>query len=98
MGEQAVVHKFMLNDKRIASELHAVSAESWKLAGYCTHTRNHGYDSGFIKWSNRPQILQPPSSRQATRAALSFRCSATWACHHSARLEETVLEGAVCRR
>lgn len=53
----------MLNDKFIASELCSVSAEGWKQAGHHTHTRNHCYDSRFIKWSNRPKILQLPSSR-----------------------------------
>jgi len=72
----------MLKDKRIASELCATSVESWKQAGHHTRTRNHCYDSGFMKWPNRSEILQLPSSTDATRAALTFSCSTIRACHH----------------
>lgn len=93
MGKQGVYTRFMLNDKFCA-----VSVESLKQAGYRTHTRNHCYDSVFIKWPNRPEILQLPSSRQATRAALTFSCSTAWTCQYSARLEESLLEGTLQRR
>lgn len=98
MGKQEVCPRFMLNDKFIASELCSVSVEGWKQAGHHTHTRNHCYDSRFTKWSNRPKILQLPSSRRATRAALPFSCSTTGVCHCAARLEETLLKGTVQRR